>query len=220
MFRLAAALAFGAAGLAQHTVSFPALDGGRIYGDVYGASTRAVLLLHGGRFDKASWKKQGNLLAAHDFRALSIDFRGEGNSRGGSKGPANEDARYLDVLGAIHYLHASGSKSVSVLGASMGGDYAAQAAQSEPEQIRKLVLLASGAYTPLTKYHGPKLFILARDDANAEGLRLPHIRAAYKQALAPKRLVLLDGSAHAQFLFETPQADRLTHEILTFLTDP
>ena len=44
----------------------------------------------------------------------------------------------------------------------MGGDYAAEAAETEPAAIDRLVLLAFGAYTPLTKMKGPKLFTLAR----------------------------------------------------------
>jgi len=107
-----------------------------------------------------------------------------------------------------------------VIGASMGGDYAAEAAEAEPSAIDRLVLLAAGAYTPITKMKGPKLFILAHDDANAEGPRLPKIRAQYEKALGPKHWIVLEGSAHAQYLFQTDQADRVMREILQFLTAP
>ena len=79
-------------------------------------------------------------------------------------------------------------------------------------------MLASGAYTPLVKMKGPKLFILARDDANAGGLRLPKIREQFEKAPQPKKLILLDGSAHAQFLFQTSQGERVMREILQFLS--
>jgi len=36
----------------------------------------------------------------------------------------------------------------------------------------------------------------------------------------PKKLVVLDGSAHAQFLFATDQAERVMREILNFLSEP
>ena len=39
---------------AQKTVSFPTEDGGVVFADVYGASDRAVVLAHGGRFNKES----------------------------------------------------------------------------------------------------------------------------------------------------------------------
>lgn len=200
---------------AQRTVSFPAEDGGVIYGDQYGTGTRAVLLLHGGRFDRHSWANQARALTEHGFAALAIDFRGEGQSRGAN---SDENARYLDVLGAARYLKGSGAVSVSVVGASMGGDYAARAVENEPAQFDRVVLLASGAYTPIVRFHGPKLFVLAKDDANTEGLRWPRIRAQFEEASDPKKLILLEGSAHAQFLFDTPLGDRVMREILQFLS--
>jgi len=201
---------------AQHSISFPTQDGGLIYADAYGKGDAAVVLAHGGRFNRQGWADQAKAIVAAGFRVLAIDFRGEGQSRGGTSG--NNEGR-LDVPGAGHYLRKTGAKSVSVVGASMGGDYAAEAAEYEPAAIDRLVLLASGAYTPLTKMKGPKLFILARDDANDDGLRLPKIRTQYAKALDPKELIIVDGSAHAQFLFETDQGERVMREILRFLSE-
>jgi alpha-beta hydrolase superfamily lysophospholipase len=76
----AAALAGSAAG--QQLVSFPTQDGGLIYADLYGKGDRAVVLAHGGRFNRASWEKQATTLEAAGFCVLAIDFRGEGDSRG------------------------------------------------------------------------------------------------------------------------------------------
>ena len=36
------------------------------------------------------------------------------------------------------------------------------------------------------------------------------------KAPEPKKLIVLDGSAHAQFLFQTNQADRVVKEVLRF----
>ena len=60
----------------------------------------------------------------------------------------------------------------------------------------------------------------ARDDVSGEGPRLPGIRASYEKAPQPKELIILDGSAHAQFLFETDQGERVMREILRFLSEP
>lgn len=199
-------------------VSFPTQDGGLIFADSYGAGVRAVVLVHGGRFDKGGWQKQATVLAAAGFHALAIDFRGEGQSRGAANELPSDDRRRFDVLGAVHYLRNSGAKTVAVIGGSMGGDYACEAAQAEPGSIDRLVLLGAGAYTPLTAMKGPKLFILARDDANAEGPRLPKIRVQYEKAIEPKQIVILPGSAHAQFLFDTDQGPRVMNEILRFLS--
>lgn len=203
--------------LAQQTISFPTQDGGLIFGDLYGKGERAVVLAHGGRFNKQGWAEQARSIAAAGFRVLAIDFRGEGQSRGATAADV-EAGRRFDVLGAVQYLRQTGAKSVSVVGASMGGDYAAEAAEIEPKAIDRLVLLASGAYTTLANFKGPKLFILARDDANDDGPRLPQIRARYEKAADPKELIIVDGSAHAQFLFQTDQGARVMKEILRFLT--
>ena len=68
---------------------------------------------------------------------------------------------------------------------------------------------------------GRKLFLTARDDPRGEGaLRLPQIREQYERAPEPKQLVVLEGSAHAQFLFDTDQGERVMEEILQFLSEP
>jgi len=205
---------------AQQAVTFPTSDGGLIHGDLYGKGDRALVLAHGGRFDRTGWAKQARVLTDAGFRVLAIDFRGEGQSHGGPSARQPDEGRHLDVLGAIHYLRNSGAKWVGVVGASMGGDYAAEASEAEPAAIDRLVLLASGAYTTVTRMKGRKLFILARDDANSEGPRLPKIRARYDQAPEPKEWIVLEGSAHAQFVFPTDQGERLMREILRFLSAP
>jgi hypothetical protein len=62
------------------------------------------------------------------------------------------------------------------------------------------------------------LFIVAREDSEGSGLRLPGIRAQYEKAPQPKQLIVLEGSAHAQFLFQTDQGARVMQEIMRFLT--
>jgi pimeloyl-ACP methyl ester carboxylesterase len=64
------------------------------------------------------------------------------------------------------------------------------------------------------------MFIVARDDASEDGPRLPRILAQYEKAPEPKELIILDGSAHAQFLFQTDQGERVMREILRFLSQP
>jgi len=217
---LLAMLLWGCLCVAKERVSFPTEDGGTIYGNLYGEGDRAVVLAHGGRFTLESWDKQARSLEASGFRVLAIEFRGEGESHGGTAGSEGDEGRQQDILGAIRYLRKNGSKQVSVVGASMGGDYAARAAEVSPTAMDRLVLLSAGAYTTPRRMKGPKLYIIAREDANAEGPRLPRILARYRKARGPKKLVLLDGSAHAQFLFETDQSSRVLREILRFLLAP
>jgi len=124
-------------------------------------------------------------------------------------------------MAAVEYLRQTGATTVSVVGASMGGDYAAEAAEANPEKIDRLVLLAAGAYTPLIKSKARKLFIMSRDDVIGDNApRLPDIRSQYEKASDPKEFVVLDGFAHAQAIFATNQGDRLTREVLRFLSTP
>jgi pimeloyl-ACP methyl ester carboxylesterase len=206
--------------VAQEHVSFPTEDGGVVYADVYGKGERGVVLAHGGRFDKKSWEKQALELDKVGFRVLAIDFRGYGQSHG-PESKSGEDREEYDVLAAVRYLHKAGAKTVSVIGASFGGAAAADASiDSKPGEIDRLVLLAAWTDRPPEKIKGRKLFIVARDDANDGGPRLPKIRANYERAIGPKELVILDGAAHAQFLFATDQGERLMREILRFLSEP
>jgi pimeloyl-ACP methyl ester carboxylesterase len=207
--------------VAQEHISFPTQDGGRVYADGYGRGERAIVLAHGGRFDKESWEKQARALATAGFRVLAIDFRGYGQSRGPGDSDPLSAPLHLDVLAAVHYLQKTGAKSVSVVGGSMGGGAAGDASiASRSGEIDRLVLLGAAPNGPADKLKSSTLFIVARDDANADGPRLPKIRAQYEKAPKPKELIIVDGSAHAQFLFQTDQGERVMREMLRFLSAP
>jgi predicted alpha/beta hydrolase len=165
----------------------------KIQADLYGSGNRAVLLAHGGRFNKDSWRKQAPIFARAGFLALAINYRGDTfNADGSPSALGSDDDNAIDVQAAAAYLHRTGAKSISAIGASLGGD--------APEKLR-----------------GRKLFIVAREDSNGSGPRLPGISKHYEQAPEPKQSIVLDGLAHAQYLFDTDQGPRLMNEILQFL---
>jgi pimeloyl-ACP methyl ester carboxylesterase len=179
-----------------------------------------VVLLHGGRFDRTGWKPQATVLAAAGFRVVAIDFRTEAERRAGGDGACGYDAVCLSksALAAVRYLRETGATSVAIVGASLGGGAAAQAAiDAEPGQVDRVVLLAHMTIDHPERLRVPALFIVARDDANASGPRLPGIREQYEKAQGPKELVVLDGDAHAQFLFDTAQGEALLQRIVRFL---
>jgi pimeloyl-ACP methyl ester carboxylesterase len=201
-------------------VVITAADGGPIGADVYGSGPRGVVLLHGGRFDRTSWRPQAQVLARAGFRVVAIDFRAAVDARAGRETACLYDAACLarDALAAVRYLRDGGATSVAIVGGSLGGGAAAQAAiEAVPGQIDRVVLLAHMTIGHPERLRVPALFIVARDDANAGGPRLPGIRAQYDQATGPKELVVLDGDAHAQFLFDTSQGEALLQRILRFL---
>src|SRR5437667_8912302 len=212
-------LLLAAVSQAQKTVSFPTADGGVVSADSYGTGERGVVLAHGGRFNKGSWEKQAQTLAAAGFRVLAIDFRGYGQSRGPGDSDPMSAPLHLDVLAAVRYLRKSGAKTVSVVGASMGGGAAGDASiLSALGKIHRLVFLGAAPNGPAEKLKAPSLFLVAREDASGDGLRLPGIRAQYEKAPEPKELIILEGSAHAQFLFQTDQGEKVMREILRFLS--
>lgn len=192
-------------------VSFPTADGGTVDADLYGQGDRGVVLAHGAIFNKQSWAPLAKRIAKRGYRALAIDFRGYGKSQGGS------DAYGLDqdVLAAVRWLHAQGVKSVSVIGGSMGGGASARAAtKAKPGEIDKLILLSPVPIEDPEKMKAASIyFIGSKGEALASD-----IREQYERAPKPKKLVLLEGRAHAQNIFATSQAQHLSDTLLQFLT--
>jgi pimeloyl-ACP methyl ester carboxylesterase len=219
LIALMVVLLVAGAAAAQKTVSFPTEDGGLVYADVYGEGVRGVVLAHGGRFNKESWEQQARTLASAGFQVLAIDFRGYGKSKGPGDAHPMDAPLHLDVLAAVRYLRETGAKSVSIVGGSMGAGAAGDASiASRPGQIDRLVFLGGSPNGPAEKLKSASLFIVARDDSNDDGPRLPRIQEQYKKAPEPKALIILEGSAHAQYLFQTDQAERIMREILKFLS--
>jgi pimeloyl-ACP methyl ester carboxylesterase len=218
---IVATLLLTAIAAAQEHVSFPTRDGGLVHADLYGRGDRAVVLAHGGRFNKESWKTQAEELERAGFRVLAIDFRGYGQSRGPGQSDPLSAPLHLDVLAAVRYLRQAGARTVSVVGGSMGGGAAGDASiEAESGEIDRLVFLGSEGSDRPEKMKGRKLFLIARDDVGSGDIpRLPKVREHYERTPGPKALIILEGSAHAQFLFATDQRDRVMREILRFLSE-
>ncbi|MEV7098470.1 alpha/beta hydrolase [Amycolatopsis sp. NPDC051045] len=96
----------------------------------------AVVLLHTAIGDRRMWDAQFTELAA-THRVIRYDRRGFGET-GGETG---EHAHYEDLLAL---LDARGIEQAALVGASMGGACALDAALAAPERVTRLVLLGSG----------------------------------------------------------------------------
>lgn len=216
------ALVSGCTGGSPVPVSFPATDGGIVHADRYGAGTNAVVLAHGGRFDKSSWRDQAAVLADSGYLVLAIDFRGRGESRGPAGSSDRSAGVSHDVLGAVRHLRGEGAATLSVIGASFGGGAAAEAATRVAHgEIDRLVLLAHSPIEHPERITVPTLFIVARDDTSGSGARrLPAIEEQFRRVTGPKQLLVVDGTAHAQFLFASEQADTVMTTVLRFLREP
>jgi len=206
---ICARISFADAGFQE--VSFETSDGGTIYANLYGQGDHAVALAHGAVFDKESWHPLAVAMAEEGLQVLAIDFRGYGKSEAGR----NSNALHLDLLAALTFLREAGAQRVSLLGGSMGGAAASRAAvELEAGQLHKLILLAPARVSSPNKLPGDKLFIVSEGDALFRS-----VEQAYKKASDPKRLITLDGSAHAQHIFKTRHGLALKNSILEFLSE-
>lgn len=138
-----------------------------------------MVLGHGAVFNKESWHALAMSLKKEGLRVLAIDFRGYGKSVEGRR----PDARHLDLLGGVDFLKANGAERVSLLGGSMGGGAAAQAAvESKAGSIEKLVLLANVPVNSPNKLKGDKLFIVSEGDRLADSVRSQFKKSSRTQA--------------------------------------
>jgi len=200
-------------------VSFSGIDSGTVCALEYGEGKRGVVLAHGGQFNKESWDPQARNLVKSGFRVLSIDFRGFGCS----KGPGDDDILSAplknDVLAAVRYLLRTGTESVAVVGASLGG-WAATAASLDAKngEIDRIITLGSLTWkTEPERIAVPLLVVATRNDTSGSGPRLPAIRAAFEKVAGQKEMVIFEGSAHAQQMFATEDSSRVMQTILKFL---
>ena len=206
-----ALVALAAAAKPPEVVSFATADGGRVFADRYGdGSGSGVVLAHGAIFDKGSWRELAERLAERGHRVLAIDFRGYGQS----VAPAKDD-RFEDVLAAVRYLHDAGVARVDVVGASIGGGAAAEAAaRPGPVRSRGSSCLAPPAIAHPDRLRVPTLLVSSRDEPAAARLR-----EDFAKVPEPKRVLVLPGSAHAQHVFGTEQGAALTAAVVDFLAE-
>lgn len=201
---------------ARGATTFPAEDGVPVTGRVHGAGRHAVLLVPGAHGVGETWELQARRLARAGLRVLAMDYRGLGDARGTAQ---DGDKTHLDVLGAARRLRRDGATRIAAVGASWGGRAAAMASIAAPGLIDRLLLLAPSPFEAPERLGGRKLFIVARGDRDGAGRpRLDSIGALHARVPAPKRLVVLEGAAHAQLLFLTDQGERLYGEMQRFLT--
>lgn len=198
--------------------SFQAADRVLVTGHLYGKGPHGVVLVPGAHGIGEAWHFQAQRLARRGFRVLAMDYRGLGVA---SRVQQDGEKAYLDVLGAVHRLEAEGAGQISVIGASWGGRAAAQAALAEPGLVDRLILIAPSPFEGAEKLAKPTLIVVAADDRDGSGQRrLVTISSHYQRLAGPKRLIVVEGAAHAQFLFLTPHGERLYAEILRFLRKP
>lgn len=103
-----------------------------------------VVFLHGWMCNRTFWQRQCRELAGRNFRCLSVDFRGHGDSEAPTGGYSIEQLA-ADVSAMMANL---GIGPAVIVGHSMGGMVAQHFCLERPEQTAALVLAATIASDP------------------------------------------------------------------------
>jgi pimeloyl-ACP methyl ester carboxylesterase len=113
-----------------------AVEGATLVGDRWVGAGPAAALLHAGACDRRSWREVGARLAAAGWNVVAYDRRGFGEVP-----PAAGAFRHVDDLLAVLDAVSPGAPAW-VVGSSMGGRVALDAALQAPDRVAGLVLLA------------------------------------------------------------------------------
>lgn len=118
---------------------FAQLSFGRMYYEEKGGGTPLVLL-HGFSLDHRMWSPQVDFLARR-YRVILPDARGHGRSESPSTGYSRAD-RVNDLVELVDNL---GLEAFHLVGLSMGGSTAIGYALRQPERLKSLALVSTGA---------------------------------------------------------------------------
>ncbi len=200
------------------SVAFEASDGVKLQGHLYsspGPKRKLVVFAHDATRDQITWSAFAKELAAAGIAALTFDFRGYGET-GGTKDSSKADA---DLEAAIRFAGSREYPLIYAVGADLGGtavlkvasrrDLAGVVAISAPLSVAGL-----DARSDLSKISEPKLYIAARNDAEAQ-----QAAGVFGQnAPEPRETKVLDGSAHGSAFFQDAGAAAFKQAILDFIS--
>jgi esterase/lipase len=209
------------AGVADEPVRFETSDGVTIVGHVYstsGPKRKAVVLAHEFPRDQTAWTDFAKKLAETGIDALTLDFRGYGET-GGEKDISKID---LDLEAAARFIASRDYAQVFVFGASMGGtatlkvaarlDLAGIVTISSPHMIMGL-----DASNDVANISEPKLFVAARDDAG--GVYVQLIDTYMQLASDPKDSMIYEGSEHGTDILLGASGAELEALLFAFLDE-
>jgi pimeloyl-ACP methyl ester carboxylesterase len=117
-----------------------------------------IVMVHGAGMDHTVWMSLARGMASAGYAVLAPDLPGHGRS----DGPVLETVEAMAAW-VVRLLDAAGVKDAALIGHSMGGAIAIEAAARQPERITRVVLMGTAAAIPVN----PALLALARDDAAA-----------------------------------------------------
>ena len=204
---------------AVETVSLMTEDEVKLSATLFGEGKLAVILAHQGTegADPTSWQPFARLLADKGYAALTLDFRG----RGQSQGYLQASQLIKDLNAAIQFLHGRGYQRIVCMGASMGGTACLRAALDH--DLAGLVVIASpmssGPPTStepdeLSRLKLPKLYICTDNDRYS--LVIPQMKQMFELSTEPKQEKFFPGTVHGTELFDTEHGDEFRSLLLSF----
>jgi abhydrolase domain-containing protein 14 len=189
------------------------LQGHRMHLLTAGPKTgRAVLLLHGGKFKAATWKKLGTLdvLADAGYRAVAIDLPGSGKSPGWKVDPKTFLADLLVPLDIGRPV---------VLSPSRSGNLSFPLILDHPEKVSGYVPIAPVGVkqyaNKLKESPVPALVVWGGRDQLFPPAMAKTLAASFKTA----RVVILSGAQHPAYLDEPELFHRVLLKFLAGLGD-
>lgn len=114
-------------------------------GRPFGTQTPVVVFLHGAGCDHTNWQLQSRWFAWHGHSVLAVDLPGHGRSDGPALGSVGEMAAWVGAL-----LDAARVERASLIGHSMGGAIAVEAAAGLGARIGRVALIGTAAAIPVS----------------------------------------------------------------------
>ena len=135
------------------------VDGHKVYaatgGRAFDASKPAIIFIHGAGQDHSNWQLPARWFAWHGHSALAVDLPGHGRSDGPVLPTITDMAQWIGRL-----MDAAGLKRAGLVGHSMGGGIALEAAAASPDRITRIALLGTSMAMPVNE----ALLDAARDE--------------------------------------------------------
>jgi pimeloyl-ACP methyl ester carboxylesterase len=126
------------------------VDGRKVYaatgGRPFDAAKPVIVFLHGAGCDHTVWQLPARWFAWHGYSVLAPDLPGHGRSEGSPQPTLADLARWTG-----HLLDASGAKTASLIGHSMGGSIALEAAALLGDRAAGIALFGTAGAVPVHK---------------------------------------------------------------------
>lgn len=163
----------------------------------FDAKSRVLIFLHGAGMDHTCWQLPARWFAWHGFSALAVDLPAHGRSAGPQLGSIDELARWVVAL-----MDTLGIASAALVGHSMGGAIALEAAARLEGRVTAIALLGTAAAVPVNE----QLLSAARDRPHDayEMMTAWALRPAAKIGRNPAPGMWMTGATLALFDRNTP----------------